>query len=58
MTYSEIVQLLSSQMVPVSEHSTKTVPLLEKFVTYMQDPSQYGTFSEGGANVNGEGHMG
>lgn len=46
MTYSEIVQLLSSQMVPIDENSNKQIPLLEKFVTFMHDPSQYGTFSD------------
>jgi hypothetical protein len=55
MTYSEIVQLLSSQMVPISEAIPKQVPLLEKFVTYMNyGGSQESQVSntDGGANQN------
>lgn len=37
MTYSEVVQLLSSQMVPMSEINPQQIPLLEKFVTQFQN---------------------
>ena len=36
MTYSEIVQLLSSQMSPISDENPRMVPLLEKFVNQIQ----------------------
>ncbi len=36
MTYSEIVQLLSSQLTTISDDNPRTVPLLEKYVNQMQ----------------------
>ncbi len=36
MTYSEIVQLLSSQMTPISDDNPRMVPLLEKYVNQVQ----------------------
>lgn len=35
MTYSEIVQLLSSQLTTISQDNQRQVPLLEKFVNQM-----------------------
>lgn len=36
MTYSEVVQLLSTQMTPISDENPRMVPLLEKYVNQMQ----------------------
>lgn len=36
MTYSEIVQLLSSQLTQISEENPRMVPLLEKYVNQVQ----------------------
>lgn len=36
MTYSEIVQLLSTQMTTISQDKPRQVPMLEKYVNQMQ----------------------
>ena len=36
MTYSEVVQLLSSHLTQISEENPRLVPLLEKFVNQVQ----------------------
>jgi len=36
MTYSEIVQLLSSHLTPISDENPRLVPLLEKYVNQVQ----------------------
>ena len=41
MTYSEIVQLLSSQMTSLTETDPRQVPLLEKFVNHMNAGGNY-----------------
>lgn len=51
MTYSEVVQLLSSQMTPISEDNPRLVPILEKYVNQMQivsglEPQMYNDESE------------
>jgi len=36
MTYSEVVQLLSSHLTQISEENPRLVPLLEKYVNQVQ----------------------
>ena len=42
MTYSDLVSLLSTQMIPVDQHNpTVTIPVLEKFVNQNIQEHQY-----------------
>ena len=48
MTYSEIVQLLSSQMVPSGDDqqfASNSIPILEKFSLQNAGGSEYGQYS-------------
>ena len=51
MTYSEVVQLLSTQMIPISEDNPRMVPLLEKFVNQVQIMKGLGN-NTSGSNTN------
>ena len=47
MTYSDLVSLLSTQMIPVDPHNpTVTIPVLEKFVNQNLEEHQYQSLSK------------
>jgi hypothetical protein len=49
MTYSEVVQLLSTQMTHISDDNPRMVPLLEKYVNQMQLIRETGASKDEGA---------
>ena len=53
MTYSEVVSLLSSHMVPSDANNTSQVPMLEKFVILENDRDQQ---SQGDEDFNRDSH--